>query len=266
MKFQPLAGTIKTAQNLKIAYYSQHVTTKLNPKDTVTSYLKSCADHSYSLEEIYRMAGNFLFRDDDINKPISVLSGGEKARLCLAGILLNRYDALLLDEPTNHLDFETAEVLASALAKCNLTILFISHDRTFVGALAKKILEVKNGTIKLFGGSFEVYMDYLKSAAATDEAGSEPIRDPKKNPESTTRKRAVSDDNLLAKKELRKIENQLAELKKEERKIIKKFEKNPTKIDPELNKKLKETRLEIEKLEGEWLEASEKVGRRVTSN
>ena len=131
-----------------------------------------------------------------------------------------------------------------------MTILFISHDRTFVGALAKKILEVKNGTIKLFGGSFEVYMDYLKSAAATDEAGSEPVQEPKKNPESTTRKRAVSDDNLLAKKELRKIENQLTELKKEERKIIKKFEKNPTKIDLDLNKKLKEAQSQLRNLKG----------------
>jgi ATP-binding cassette subfamily F protein 3 len=250
-----LAGTIKTAQNLKVAYYSQHVTTKLNPKDTVSSYLTGCADHGYSLEEIYRMAGNFLFRDDDINKPISVLSGGEKARLCLAGILLNRYDALLLDEPTNHLDFETSEILASALAKSNLTILFISHDRTFVGALAQKILEVKNGTIKLFSGSFEDYMDYLKNSTSPDDDGvKEKVVEIKNNQEY---KRKVFDQSLIVKKELAKIEKELTQLKTEQAKIFKKFEKNPTAPNIELNLKLKEITGQIEKLEEEWLKVGD---------
>ena len=87
------------------------------------------------------MAGTLLFRGDDIEKRVSVLSGGERARLCLAGLLLAKRPILVLDEPTNHLDFETVEALGDALHRFDGAVLFVSHDRTFVNMAATQVVE-----------------------------------------------------------------------------------------------------------------------------
>jgi ATP-binding cassette subfamily F protein 3 len=108
------------------------------------------------------MAGSFLFKGDDVKKKVNVLSGGERARLVLAGLLLSKSQALLLDEPTNHLDFETVEALGRALKQFHGTVFFISHDRTFVNLIATDILELKNGTAKRYPGTYEEYVYHLE--------------------------------------------------------------------------------------------------------
>jgi len=110
-----IAGGFKWAVNTKISYYAQHVSNTLKAEDTVEKYLEKSAGKDVLNEDILRMAGNFLFSGDALKKKIAVLSGGERARLCLAAILLNKSQILLLDEPENHLDFETVEALAVAL-------------------------------------------------------------------------------------------------------------------------------------------------------
>jgi ATP-binding cassette subfamily F protein 3 len=116
-------------------------------------------------ETILQMAGNFLFREAALEKKIGVLSGGERARLCLASLLLTKSNVLILDEPTNHLDFETVEALAAALGDYAGTVFFISHNRTFVNALATVIIEVKNGSITRYPDSYE---NYIQSLEATE--------------------------------------------------------------------------------------------------
>ena len=152
------SGSYKWGSNLKIGYYAQHVLLSLNPKDDVYTHLSNKAQNSATHQDILMMAGSFLFKGDDVLKKVSVLSGGEKARLCLAGLLLSKSDVLLLDEPTNHLDFETAESLGRALETFHGTIFFISHDRTFVNMLASEIVEVKDGTILGYPGNYEDYV------------------------------------------------------------------------------------------------------------
>jgi ABC-type multidrug transport system ATPase subunit len=115
----------------------------------VREYLKARAASSVTEQEILNMAGSFLFRGDDVDKRIAVLSGGERSRLCLAGLLLARSNVLLLDEPTNHLDFETVEALGAALAGYQGTMFFTSHDRTFVSLVATSIIEVRGGRVSL---------------------------------------------------------------------------------------------------------------------
>ncbi|MBU0533566.1 MAG: ATP-binding cassette domain-containing protein [Candidatus Omnitrophica bacterium] len=152
------SGSYKWGHNLKIGYYAQHVLLSLNPKDDVYTHLSNKAQNFASHQAILNLAGSFLFKGDDVQKKVSVLSGGEKARLCLAGLLLSKSDVLLLDEPTNHLDFETAESLGKALKKFHGTIMFISHDRTFVNMLATEIVEVKDGAILSYPGNYEDYV------------------------------------------------------------------------------------------------------------
>jgi ATP-binding cassette, subfamily F, member 3 len=157
-QLKPLAGDIKWSGNLNIAFYAQHINQSLPLNQTLMGYLEEKANSHFSEEQIKRMMGNFLFGKNDATKSISVLSGGEKARLCLAGIFLTEPDVLLLDEPTNHLDFSTVESMAKALSEFNGTVFVISHDRTFVNLFASQILEVQNGSVKKFLGSYQDYI------------------------------------------------------------------------------------------------------------
>jgi ATP-binding cassette subfamily F protein 3 len=139
------------------------------------------------------LAGAFLFAGDDVDKPVSVLSGGEKARLSLAKILLERPNLLVLDEPTNHLDIQAQDVLARALGEFAGTLLFISHDRAFIDALANKVLEVTRDAgparTRVIPGGWADYARLL----AREEAGAEqaePLRPPRRAPRDRSRPRS----------------------------------------------------------------------------
>src|SRR6185295_3851382 len=110
-------------------------------------------------QDIFDMAGAFLFSGSDVDKPVKVLSGGERARLCLAGLLLAKKPVLVLDEPTNHLDFETVEALGEALRDFAGTVVFVSHDRTFVNMVATQIVEVDDGRVRALAGTYADYVE-----------------------------------------------------------------------------------------------------------
>ena len=159
---QPKSGSFRWGNNLKVAYYAQHVYQAIDPGHDVYSYLNSkCADGITS-QEILNIAGNFLFKGEDVRKKVAVLSGGERARLCLAGMLLTKSNVLLLDEPTNHLDFETVEALGNGLKDFQGTIFFISHDRTFVNLVATEIFDVKDGKVIRYTGDYAEYVYHLE--------------------------------------------------------------------------------------------------------
>lgn len=175
------SGNYKWGHNLKVGYYAQHVFTSLDPRNDCFTYLVSKAENFVTEQEILNLAGSFLFKGDDVYKKVSVLSGGEKARLCLAGLLLSKSDVLLLDEPTNHLDFETVEALGRSLKTFNGTILFISHDRTFVNMLATEIIEVKDGAVLRYPGNYEEYV-YSMEMRLRDELNADETILPKPKP------------------------------------------------------------------------------------
>jgi len=159
-----IAGAFEWGYGVKVGYYAQHVYQRMDENQTILAYLESKAEYATPRQSILDLAGSFLFKGDDVRKKISVLSGGERARAVLAGLLLSKSDVLLLDEPTNHLDFETVEALAAALKNYLGTLFFISHDRTFVNIVASKIIEVKGGKIRLYPGSYEEYVYHLEQA------------------------------------------------------------------------------------------------------
>lgn len=161
-KLDPLGGTVTWGYGAKLGFYAQHVYQELAGTQTVLDFLDSMADRNATRQSVLDMAGCFLFSGMEVKKSISVLSGGERARLYLAGLLLSQSDYLLLDEPTNHLDFETVEALASALKTYKGTVFFISHDRTFVNMLSTSIIEVKEGRISLYPGRYEEYVYHLE--------------------------------------------------------------------------------------------------------
>lgn len=155
---EPLAGDVRWGYGCQIGVYAQHVYTSLPEQKTVLDYLEYQAAPGTKTQAILDLAGALLFRGEQVKKRIAVLSGGERARLCLAGLLLSQYSVLILDEPGNHLDVDTVEALAEALLAYQGTLIFTSHDRHFMKRVATCVVEVRNGRVTNYRGDYEAYL------------------------------------------------------------------------------------------------------------
>jgi ATP-binding cassette, subfamily F, member 3 len=155
---KPLAGEAKWGYGCQIGVYAQHVYTSLPERQTVLDYLEYNAAPGTKIQAILDVAGALLFRGEAVKKRIPVLSGGERARLCLAGLLLSQYNVLVLDEPGNHLDVDTVEALAQALIDYKGTIVFTSHDRHFMHRVATCVVEVRDGHVTNYRGDYDAYL------------------------------------------------------------------------------------------------------------
>ncbi|MGE0633166.1 MAG: ATP-binding cassette domain-containing protein [Pseudobdellovibrionaceae bacterium] len=160
-----LSGYRALGYQVSYSYFAQHVTEDLDLKDTVLSALQSKAHPDIKAQEILNLAGSLLFSGDAVYKKISVLSGGEKTRVALGQILLRKSPLLLMDEPTNHLDFETVEALTEALKSYDGTVVVVSHDRSFIGRVANKILEIRDGKVEMYPGTYDEYVWSLEKGA-----------------------------------------------------------------------------------------------------
>jgi ATP-binding cassette subfamily F protein 3 len=166
----PDRGTRELGHKAEVAFYAQHQLEALDPKRTLLEELGTVA----TLDDHARLRGHlgaFLFSGDDVEKKVGVLSGGEKARVALAKMLLRPSNVLVLDEPTNHLDVDACEVLEGALADYTGTLVFISHDRRFIDALATRVLEITPGRLREFLGN---YADYRAKIAAEEARSAAP--------------------------------------------------------------------------------------------
>jgi ATP-binding cassette subfamily F protein 3 len=150
--------------NVITAYYAQYVLDLLKPENTVLEELARSAPDQTE-QNLRRILGGFLFSGDDVRKTVTVLSGGEKARVALAKILMQPSNLLLMDEPTNHLDIASREILADALEAYHGTICLITHDRTLIQQTANKIIEIQAGVPEIFPGDYASYL-YRKEHGA----------------------------------------------------------------------------------------------------
>ncbi|MFD1413324.1 ABC-F family ATP-binding cassette domain-containing protein [Oceanobacillus jeddahense] len=156
-KMQPDQGEIQLGTNVQVGYYDQEQA-NLNSNKTVLQELWD----DYPLineKDIRTILGNFLFSGEDVLKPVSALSGGEKSRLALAKLKMQKANLLILDEPTNHLDIDSKEVLESALIDFPGTIIFVSHDRYFINRIADQVAEMQTSGVKMYLGDYDYYLE-----------------------------------------------------------------------------------------------------------
>ena len=209
-------GTIKLGHNVQLGYFAQNQADYLDGELTVLDTMYHAADDTNRMK-IRDILGSFLFRGDEVDKKVKVLSGGERNRLALAKMLLSDFNVLVMDEPTNHLDIKSKNVLKKALQQFEGTLIIVSHDRDFLQGLTDKVYEFKNKNIKEYLGDIDFY---LEQRAVTN------FREMEQQKEmlSAPTKAAANAEKLsfeqqkqqkAAQNKLNKIENQIAALEEE---------------------------------------------------
>lgn len=255
---ETLGGDIRWGHNCEIGTYAQHVYTTLPPDDTVLEYLEYQAMKGTTDQQILAVAGSLLFRDDHVQKKIKVLSGGERARLCMAGLLLGDYNILVLDEPGNHLDVETVEALAEALEAYKGTVIFTSHDRHFMKRIATSIIEVRDGSVKNYIGDYDAYLYSINKEIEEGEREAQNAKSASAPPEakfSSGEKTLTQNEQRELKKKIKAIERKIARLD-EQKKSLNESMLNTTDAEEamRLHNDIESVSAELAEAEEQWLE------------
>jgi ATP-binding cassette, subfamily F, member 3 len=216
---KPISGDVRWGYGCDVGIYAQHVYTSLPQDQTVIGYLEREAAFGKKDQEILEVAGALLFRKSHVKKPISVLSGGERARLCLAGLLLSNHNVLILDEPANHLDVDTVDALAEALLEYQGTVIFTSHDRHFTKRVATCIVEVRDGRVTSYSGQYDAYVYKVNKEieAGERELATERAKLPPSVAKSVKASRPAQRDERVVRKEMKSLERSIAQLDEQKR-------------------------------------------------
>ncbi|MGO2094939.1 MAG: ribosomal protection-like ABC-F family protein [Mammaliicoccus sciuri] len=204
-KIPALGGNIVYGSNIQIGYYDQKQA-EFTSNMTILDYVWNQYAHMPE-KDIRTILGRFLFTQEEVKKVINDLSGGEKARLQLALLMLEKNNVLILDEPTNHLDIDSKEMLEQALQNFEGTLLFVSHDRYFINELANNIFHITQNGNELFRGDYQYYLEKLEQREAISRYEQEDI----KSTETSKDDQYYANQKQL-KKEKRKLERQLEEI------------------------------------------------------
>ena len=193
-------------------YFSQYRAFDLDVEQTVLANLVEAAPIEL-VPQIRNILGAFLFRADDVEKKVKVLSGGERSRLALAKMLLRPANVLLLDEPTNHLDLDSKEVLLEALKDYRGTLIFVSHDRYLIDELATKVGEVGGGTLKLHWGGYEDFVRLQSTDGMTTDPQTPALAEARKetSPSRSQRRNGRSNRERELREKVQRLEESISE-------------------------------------------------------
>lgn len=231
-KLKPLDGTFSFGANVSISYYDQQQA-DLTSNKTVLAELWD--EYPQKMEkEIRTVLGNFLFSGDDVLKPVSTLSGGEKARLALSKLMMERSNVLILDEPTNHLDLDSKEILENALIDYPGTILFVSHDRYFINRLATKVYELSTVGATEYLGDYDYYVEKKEEALELERLEAETATSKNSKVISAAATEAPEKMSYEQEKEAKRLERQrkrrVEEIEKEMEELEQKIEHNESEL------------------------------------
>ena len=251
------SGDIKLGHNVDIGYYAQNQEDLLNKNDTVYDTIDKVAVGDIRTK-IRDVLGSFLFRGEEIDKKVAVLSGGERARLALAKLIIHPYNLLLLDEPTNHMDIRSKDVLKQALMSYDGTLIIVSHDRDFLDGLVDKMYEFRDGGVREhIGGVMDfLYRKKLESLSELEKKGTpEPgaaISDTTFEKRSSPKK-SFEDKNIKkAKRDLAQCEKKIEELELELSEVEKSIQQLGSQFDKSLFEKYESIKKELDLQMKEW--------------
>jgi ATP-binding cassette subfamily F protein 3 len=212
-ELQQDAGAIKIGNGVEVAYYAQHHADTLDVGATAFEAVQS-ANPLAPVSRVRAILGAFMFSGDDVDKPVKVLSGGEKARVALARMLVKPGALLLMDEPTNHLDLESSESLAKSLTTFDGTLIFVSHNRSLVRTLATKIWNVEKQTVETYPGTLDEYLYSCAQRRREPDAVAKHVTKaaPVPKEEDKARKRKEAEDRNRRTKVLGPLEKSVAQL------------------------------------------------------
>jgi ATP-binding cassette, subfamily F, member 3 len=220
---ESFSGERKWGHNVEESFYAQHQLEALHVNNTIIDEMKECGSQMTELE-LRSLLGCFLFSGDDADKRIKILSGGEKARVALAKVIVSKANFLMLDEPTNHLDMHSCDLLIDALNKYEGSIILVSHDRYFISKTANKIWEISDHHVKEFKGGYEEWVQWKERMAEKNgkskeakpekkqQSLNEPGEDKKKDTTAPVKSQNTIPINKEAKKELQKLQKQFQQL------------------------------------------------------
>ncbi len=265
---QPLSGERKLGHNVKHGYFAQHRAAMLNPQHTV---MQEAMDTPQRITEqaVRNVLGSFLFRGDDVFKPVSVLSGGEKSRLALVKLLLDPPNLLLMDEPTTHLDLASVDALIEALEQYEGTLVFISHDVHFIRALANHVVRVEGGHLRHFPGGYQYYLDKTAQSAraaltsssfnsdsvSTNKSAAPQLDRKEQKRIEAEQRQARSRKKQEIQKRIAALEKEIAELETQQKELTAELEKPETYADGramQINRELLHVHDRLPEVTAEW--------------
>ncbi|MDT0691448.1 ATP-binding cassette domain-containing protein [Salegentibacter sp. F188] len=259
----PYTGELKLGHNVQLGYFAQNQADYLDGEKTVHEVMIDSANEK-NRSKVRDMLGSFLFRGDEVDKKVKVLSGGERNRLALCKLMLQPFNVLVMDEPTNHLDIQSKNVLKEALKKFEGTLIIVSHDRDFLKGLTSRVYEFKNRNVKEYLGDIDYYLEQRQfedmRAVEKREKQKAIVKEEAESPKQSyeDQKKLKSLNNRLSKAEaqITKLEK---EIKEKDVALASNYER--TMEQPEFLDKYNSKKVELEKFMKEWEKIQQELDR-----